>query len=89
MNSSFFRFSSYSFISILITIVLIFSFIIPIFNVYPQAFSKYSDILILDNDSEFVWPIPGYEKITSPFGKRTSPTARCIKFPQRNRYWCA
>lgn len=79
MNSSFFRFSSYSFISILITIVLIFSFIIPIFTVYPQAFSKYSDLLILDDDSEFVWPIPGYEKITSPFGKRTSPTARCIK----------
>lgn len=80
MNSSFFRFSSYSFISIIIIIVCIFSFIVPIFNVYPQAFSKYSDVLILDDDSEFVWPIPGYEKITSPFGKRTSPTAGASSF---------
>lgn len=78
MNSSFFRFSSYSFISILITIICIFSFIVPVFNVYPQAFSKYSDKLILDDDSEFVWPIPEYTKITSPFGKRTSPTIRSI-----------
>lgn len=27
------------------------------------------------NPNGFVWPIPGYNKISSPFGKRNSPTA--------------
>ena len=38
-----------------------------------------SDSSLLDNsyyfsNSEFFWPVPGYHRITSPFGKRTSPT---------------
>lgn len=80
MNSSFFRFSSYSFSFIFILIIIICLFVIPIYSIYPQAFSEYSDILILDDDSEFVWPIPEYTKVTSPFGKRMSPTARSINF---------
>ncbi len=27
------------------------------------------------SDEEYIWPIPGYTSITSPFGKRYSPTA--------------
>lgn len=26
-------------------------------------------------DSTFFWPVPGFHRITSPFGKRTSPTS--------------
>lgn len=80
MNSSFFHASSYSFYFIFILIICISLFIIPIYSTYPQAFSEYSDILVLDDDAEFVWPIPEYTTITSPFGKRTSPTARRINF---------
>lgn len=29
------------------------------------------------SSSIFVWPVPGYTKISSFFGKRSSPTARC------------
>lgn len=29
---------------------------------------------------DFEWPIPGYETITSPFGKRASPTAGATTF---------
>lgn len=80
MNSSFFHASLKGFFSIFILIILISLFIIPIYEVYPQAFSEYSDILILEDDSEYVWPIPEYTKITSPFGKRKSPTAGASTF---------
>lgn len=80
MNSSFFRTSSYSLYFMFILIILISLFIIPIYATYPQAFSKHSDHLILDDDSDFIWPIPQYTKITSPFGKRTSPTVGASTF---------
>lgn len=80
MNSSIFRKSSFSFFSIFILVLIISLLIIPIYYLYPQAFSEYSDILILDDDSKYVWPIPEYTKITSPFGKRKSPTAGASTF---------
>lgn len=80
MNSSFFKTSSNSLIFTLIIIIFICIFIIPIYQVYPQAFLTYSNKLILDDDSQYVWPIPEYTKITSPFGKRISPTAGASSF---------
>lgn len=62
MNSSFFKASSYSIKSVLFLIILICIIIIPIYYTYPQAFSNYSDTLILDDNSEYVWPLPGYTR---------------------------
>ena len=80
MNSSFFKTSSYSLKFILFLIIIVCISIIPIYYAYPQAFSTYDDKLILDDDSLYVWPIPEYTKITSPFGKRVSPTAGASRF---------
>ncbi|MCI8353239.1 MAG: M23 family metallopeptidase [Clostridia bacterium] len=80
MNSSFFKTSSYSLKFTLFLIVIVCIFMIPIYYTYPQAFSSYNDKLILDDDSLYVWPIPEYTKITSPFGKRVSPTAGASSF---------
>ena len=39
-----------------------------------------SNLSIILSEHGFAWPIPGYTKITSPFGKRTSPTAGASSF---------
>lgn len=64
MYSSFFKF----FIPILLFIIIISFFIITIPNIQNQDIT-FSEI------SEFYWPLPGNKNITSPFGKRTSPTS--------------
>lgn len=80
MNSSFFKTSSYSLKFIIFLIIIICIFIVPIYCIYPQCFSTYQDKLILNDNSTYVWPIPGYTKLTSPFGKRTSPTSGASSF---------
>lgn len=74
MNSSFFR-------PIFIYFIIIFLFcflFVPVCSSYPELFADASDFIVIDPSSEFIWPIPEYTKITSPFGKRTSPTVRSI-----------
>lgn len=74
MNSSFFR-------PIFIYFIIIFLFcflFIPVYAYYPELFVDASDFIVIDPSCEFVWPIPEYTKITSLYGKRTSPTLRCI-----------
>lgn len=70
----------YFVLSITFFLVFISCFFIPIIiysNNSSVTFSysvpsNYSSFNL--NDSSFLWPCPGYTNITSPFGKRKSPT---------------
>ena len=75
MNSSFFK--SF-FIFILIVICLIFIYI-PILTYYSNLYPYENPILSILQD-EFIWPITGYHHISSPFGKRISPTIGASSF---------
>lgn len=74
MNSSFFKPFIFFFISILCLCLLV----IPIYLFYPD--NSFLDSSFIYSADEFIWPIPDYTKITSPFGKRISPTAGASSF---------
>lgn len=76
MNRSFFK----SFFLYCIIILLSCVLFVPVYSHYPEHFTNTSDFISFDPSLEFIWPIPGYTTITSPYGKRTSPTARCFFF---------
>lgn len=82
MNSSFFNISSYLFLFLIIIIVFVSVCFTPFSSIYPEAFgiSNSVNYPIDISNSKFIWPIPGYSKITSPFGKRSSPTAGASSF---------
>ena len=83
MLGSFFK-QIYSITIIIVVFTIIISvFFIPSF--YNQFYSqelleKYESLEITISSSGFVWPIPGYTRITSPYGKRVSPTAGASNF---------
>lgn len=69
------------FVSIIILIPILF---IPSFSTNIQQNNTNIDLSysIEIGKSGFVWPSPGYTKITSYFGKRTSPTKYASSFHQ-------
>lgn len=75
MNCSFFK-------SFLIYFLIIFVFcalFVPVYSVHPELFTNSTDdFTVFDPLQQYVWPIPEYTSITSPYGKRTSPTVRSI-----------
>lgn len=72
-NSFFMPFRCFVIIIIIFVILICFLFI-PTLNFANSNFSNNGFSILIDN-SEYVWPVPGYMHITSYFGKRNSPTA--------------
>jgi len=71
-NSFFMPFKRFILIIIIILLLICFLFVPTIKFSGSSTNNGYS--IFIDN-SEYVWPSPGYTYITSYFGKRNSPTA--------------
>ena len=59
-------------LKIIIFVIIISCLFIPAMAVTPGIQPPEQ---ITTEDGDYIWPIPGYTAISSPFGKRTAPTS--------------
>lgn len=64
---------------VLFSIIICFLFIPTMSNGSNIQPIKKGEIIYLGNSS-YAWPIPGYTRISSPFGKRVAPTTEASTF---------
>ena len=67
------------FIPFIILIILFTTFFVSLSSDYNYSNLLYSNSITISTNG-FAWPIPGYTKVTSPFGKRNAPTAGASSF---------
>ena len=57
-------------------------FFVPVIDCSSQNVSNSNEFIenLEINQNGFIWPIPGYTRLSSPFGKRTAPTGGASSF---------
>ena len=83
MLKNFNSFPKTYFLFIVITVVIISVFFIPFLDnskdfFQPKEENAFSKVISYSNN--ICWPLPGYTKISSPFGYRNAPTAGATNF---------
>ena len=73
------KFLHISIFSLTLSILFICIFFIPTIDVSHTDITTNPEIINF-NPNGFVWPIPGYTKVSSYFGKRNAPTAGASSF---------
>lgn len=71
-------FISKNFFRLIFLSIILCVFFVPFIS-NPTSSSINSEIIVGSN-SNFIWPIPGYTSISSPYGKRNAPTAGASTF---------